>query len=95
MSAKEIAITQQQYRRLVARLDTFELAETERERAHEGFRRDVIEATEHQLEEQRKGNALLEKLIRKQDYLVRMLETRPCVVNERGSGDEECPEGHG
>ena len=94
MASDEDAVTQRQYRRLVQRLDHFEIAEAEREKANQGFRRDVIDANDHQLAEMRKTNSLLDKMSRQTDYVARTLASRPCLSSVADNGDEECPEGH-
>jgi len=89
------AVSSQEFRRLVGRLDAIEFAASERDKRDQSFRHDVIQANGFQLEEMKKQTGLSEKLLARTEYVARTLDSRPCVLNDTSNGDEECPEGHG
>ena len=84
------AVTTQEFRRLVGRLDAIEMAASERDKRDQSFRHDVIEANGAQLLEMRKQTSTSEKMLGKLTYVVTTLDSRPCVMN----GAEKCPDGH-
>lgn len=87
-----VAVTTQEFRRLVGRLDAIEYAASERDKRDQSFRHDVIEANGYQLAEMKKQTVTSEKELGLLNYVVKTLEERPCVLN--GNCEEDCPEGH-
>ena len=84
-------VTSRQYERFAARLDAFELNEQQRDKMDVDFRHHIIEANGAQLKATKDQNSLLEKLLRRTEYVASTLESRPCLVNPI---DTDCPEGY-
>lgn len=83
-------LSDQQYRRLTARLDQFELAATERDKLDLDFRRTVIGANQSQLRATENQTITLEAVGKTVEYMRGVLADLPC----RRSNGGECPEGH-